>query len=75
MLREIAEEIRRSIAAHEVLDFTSGIKLRVTVSLGVARYELDQGKSRLIARADEALYASKHAGRNRVTIAPIETVT
>lgn len=71
----IAEAIRRAIAEHEVLDLTSGVKLRVTVSLGVARYELGQGKSRLIARADEALYASKDAGRNRVTIAGIEAVT
>jgi len=71
----IAEEIRRAVEAHEVLDFTSGVKLTVTVSLGVARYELGQGKSRLIARADEALYASKRSGRNRVTVAPSEHIT
>lgn len=66
---QVAEEIRQAIEAQEVMDFTSGVRLKVTVSLGVALYELGQGKNRLIARADEALYASKRNGRNRVTLA------
>jgi diguanylate cyclase (GGDEF)-like protein len=69
---EIAEAVRQKIAAHQVFDFSSGAQLQVTVSMGIAHYELGQGKNRLIARADEALYASKREGRNRVTIASIE---
>ncbi len=41
----------------------------VTISLGVATLGLGQDDHGLIARADEALYASKAAGRNRVTLA------
>lgn len=66
----IAERLRKSIAGHQVFDFTTGTKLAVTVSLGTAAYVLGQGKSRLIARADEAMYTSKREGRNRVTVAP-----
>ncbi|MDF2627679.1 MAG: hypothetical protein K0R39_1510 [Symbiobacteriaceae bacterium] len=72
---DIAELIRAAVAEHHVFDFSSGTRLTVTVSCGVAHYELGQGKSRLIARADEALYASKHGGRNRVTVALPENST
>lgn len=72
---QIAEHLRTAVAGYRILDPVSGTHIVVTVSLGVANYELGQGKSRLIARADEALYTSKRAGRNRVTIAPLESVT
>ncbi len=41
----------------------------ITISLGVA--ELESGErtpQELIARADQNLYAAKHAGRNRVAL-------
>lgn len=72
---QVAEQLRTAVANHRILDPVSGAQIGVTVSLGVANYELGQGKSRLIARADEALYTSKRSGRNRVTIAPLENVT
>lgn len=72
---DLAERLRQTIAGHQVFDFTSGTRLSVTISLGVAFYELGQGKSRLIARADEALYTSKHEGRNRVTVAQTKNST
>lgn len=68
----LAERIRQVIESHQVFDFTSGTRLSVTVSLGVALYQLGQGKNRLIARADEALYASKRGGRNRVSVSSAE---
>ena len=45
-------------------------RLRVTVSIGMARFP-DHGKSAeaLIAAADGALYRSKQSGRNRITSA------
>lgn len=72
---EVAERVRAAVAEHQVFDFTSGTRLSVTISCGVAQYELGQGKSRLVARADEALYASKHGGRNRVTVSLPENST
>jgi GGDEF domain-containing protein len=39
---------------------------QVTVSIGIAEYRPGETVSSLIGRADQALYAAKHAGRNRV---------
>jgi diguanylate cyclase (GGDEF)-like protein len=45
--------------------------LDVTISLGVAAASgADVDYERLFAAADEALYAAKHAGRNRVAPRP-----
>ena len=41
----------------------------VTISIGVAQRARGEAVPSLMERADEALYASKHAGRNRVTVA------
>jgi diguanylate cyclase (GGDEF)-like protein len=40
--------------------------VRATLSLGVAEVDPGQGLEHAIRRADAALYAAKHAGRNRV---------
>ena len=41
-----------------------GIKLQVTASVGLAEVAVGEDNEDLIRRADEALYASKNAGRN-----------
>ena len=67
--RQAAERVRASI--EETHTEYEGKSLAVTVSLGVAQYDVTRdvsGKS-LIDRADKALYASKQTGRNRVTVA------
>jgi len=43
---------------------------RITVSLGVASFRAGESPDVFVARADEALYASKKQGRNRVSAAP-----
>ena len=59
------EELRRTFA-DTVIAF-GAFRLRATVSAGVAAYPA-HGLSthELVARADEALYAAKRSGRNRV---------
>jgi len=61
-----AERIRSAIQYHDFR--VKGEKVPITISLGVASYPEDAvERSELIKRADEALYASKEQGRNRVT--------
>jgi diguanylate cyclase (GGDEF)-like protein len=42
----------------------------VTISIGVARHEVGEAAAIWLERTDRALYAAKHAGRDRVEIAP-----
>lgn len=46
-----------------------GQAIGITASLGVASATPDGTAATLLAAADQALYASKHAGRGRVTVA------
>jgi GGDEF domain-containing protein len=46
-----------------------GSDLCVTVSIGAALLREDDTVATLLKRADESLYASKRAGRNRATLA------
>lgn len=69
----VAERLRAIIEEH---GFSyEGQRLPVTISLGVAELRADvPSYEKLVARADEALYISKHAGRNRYTCAPISEI-
>jgi diguanylate cyclase (GGDEF)-like protein/PAS domain S-box-containing protein len=62
-----AEEIREKCAELNLQH--EGKALRVTMSFGVATYPM-HGKEaeKIIIKADQALYQSKNAGRNRVTM-------
>jgi diguanylate cyclase (GGDEF)-like protein len=61
----LAERLRSAI---EDGDF-QGVK--VTISVGVSRWRADKGKvESALQKADEALYAAKRAGRNRVEVTP-----
>lgn len=49
----------------------NGLFIQVTISCGVTHYSLDNDKknmTKLITRADEALYQAKNAGRDRVVL-------
>jgi diguanylate cyclase (GGDEF)-like protein len=73
-VNEAAIAADRVRAAFELAGGTiAGHQMNATVSIGTADMPA-QGCSmaRLLARADEALYASKQAGRNRITCAPEE---
>lgn len=63
-----AERIRRSVETAR-LALPGASPFKVTLSLGVTVFgEQDGDADSLIRRADRALYASKHSGRNRVSV-------
>jgi diguanylate cyclase (GGDEF)-like protein len=59
----LAGRILAAVAAH---DFDTG--RTHTVSAGVSAYEAADTGDALLSRADNALYKSKHTGRNRVSV-------
>jgi len=64
-----AERLRRTIETRAV-QVTKEVMLKVTVSIGVAVFPDDAlSADKLISAADDALYAAKQAGRNRVRAA------
>lgn len=64
-----AERLREAIGAQSYDDAVPGRSIHVTVSVGVAMFGLHGTTSAALLRAsDEAMYASKRAGRNRTTL-------
>ncbi len=71
---EVAERVRRSI---EHLSFDAmGEKVSTTVSIGLATYPgMAADSQELLSQADQAMYMSKRAGRNRVTPHTVENLS
>ncbi|RRR69425.1 MAG: diguanylate cyclase [Candidatus Viridilinea halotolerans] len=66
-MRQLAERLRRTIANSSIS--TMGGNVQITASFGVASITPEmQSLGDLIWRADQALYAAKNAGRNRVCV-------
>jgi diguanylate cyclase (GGDEF)-like protein len=63
-----AEDLRSAVGGTPIRWHAS--PLRVTVSAGVAVRRAGETPEQLLRRADEALYAAKDAGRDRVVLAP-----
>lgn len=74
-LAKIAERIRAGVEALAIPHAYSSTSDRVTVSLGALSFEPQAGQDLQSAfkAADDALYAAKAGGRNRVVIAPSTT--
>ncbi len=64
---QVAEKIRAGVEANG-FSTTAG-SLPITISLGVALNQADSSAEQVTIRADEALYAAKQGGRNRVVLA------
>ena len=71
--RVVAERFRRQIEKMTVryADFT----IKITITLGVAKFDERLGADRSIQMADKALYQGKEGGRNRVIVWRPEWVT
>ena len=65
--RRIAEDLRQAVAASPVA--AGKLAIPVTISIGVSQFDGKESMDRLIGRADDALYAAKQGGRNRVDMA------
>jgi diguanylate cyclase (GGDEF)-like protein/PAS domain S-box-containing protein len=64
----VMERVRERIEA-TALSLDDGQRIQITVSVGLATInDPDEGLEALLKRADEALYAAKHEGRNRVRV-------
>ncbi len=72
-LQVTAERLRRRVA-DQPIDTTAG-PIPITLSLGLAATQITVsgliGREALLHDADQALYAAKAGGRNRVEIAPV----
>lgn len=65
----IAERLRQRVSQASPGEVAGKVLSAVTVSIGVAEYRPGRTLQSLLAAADEALYAAKRAGRNRVCLA------
>ncbi len=63
-----AERLREAVSLLVVAD-EHGVRIPVTASFGIASSDGSEPLSALVHRADVAMYRSKAAGRNRVTVA------
>jgi diguanylate cyclase (GGDEF)-like protein len=62
---DTAEKLRRVIETHKFA--YKDVRMSITMSFGVALYSPDISINECIRRADRYMYASKSAGRNRVS--------
>lgn len=70
----VAEAVRRAertlFSIREIELERDGDPVRVSASIGVASLEMGQSAQEWVDRADQALYAAKDAGRDRLSVAP-----
>jgi diguanylate cyclase (GGDEF)-like protein len=64
----VAEKLRVELSVGD-FSIESGKSIAVTASFGVSAFTDQETLDQLISRADEALYAAKSDGRNRVAVA------
>ncbi len=70
---KLAEAIRVRVSRRSVINRATSQRLgSFTVSIGAAQFRPGEPLRLLVERADHALYAAKHAGRNRVEAAPFD---
>jgi diguanylate cyclase len=72
----VLEEIREEVSSRALKRRSTNEDLgAITLSSGIAQRAPGEPSVNLVERADNALYASKHAGRNRTTVADAPAAT
>ncbi|HET8728524.1 MAG TPA: GGDEF domain-containing protein [Alphaproteobacteria bacterium] len=67
----VAERIRDRMSSRQIIRRNKGETLgSITLSIGAAQFDPGEPMTRLIRRADAALYTAKRTGRNRVSSDP-----
>ncbi|MCE0494174.1 sensor domain-containing diguanylate cyclase [Vibrio salinus] len=65
---DLAERLRFAIETTDCKT-EDGKSVHVTVSIGIAQFDVsDDEDSNVLNRADKAMYASKHSGKNKTTV-------
>jgi diguanylate cyclase (GGDEF)-like protein len=64
---QVAERLRLKIEALTLEE--DGIRIMITSSIGIAMLDPNETMSKLLTRADEAMYEAKRDGRNQVKVA------
>lgn len=65
--KAVGQKIRKALSTKEWKLKGTGERMgKITVSMGIARYELNEPEENLIKRADDALYMAKDKGRNQI---------
>jgi diguanylate cyclase len=65
----LAEHIRSTIATGQIRRNNGELVGNITLSIGVTHYRAGETLKAFLERADQALYAAKNSGRNRVSVA------
>ena len=69
----LAGQLRSRVESKRLVKKSNGDILgTITISIGVAQYDMKESIESLVQRADACLYAAKRNGRNRVTARPDE---
>ena len=61
--KKLAEKIRKKVERFFFAD-----AIQITISLGIAVYDSEKSKEKLLKEADEALYKAKELGRNKTVV-------
>ena len=60
--------------AQEPIEINDKVILKITLSIGVSEYQLNEGSEQFVHRTDVTMYEAKQRGRNNVVISPVAKV-
>lgn len=64
--RQVAERVRKHVEVEPIN--LQGLVIPITLSVGLGKAHTGEAADTVVARADQALYLAKSAGRNQVQI-------